>query len=182
MNSIIFILFFSLIILVFYYKKLSEKDLFTNCFTKDWAITRKNSKLVRMMKATNNNGTPFGFLFIDFDNFKKINDSKGHLYGDKVILNIVHLIKFLLHKKDILVRFGGDELMLIVPDVYEESELYSFADNMKWKIEMKVGHTISIGGAIFNRSDVVNVEKFVNRADKNLEAAKEKGKNCVVIA
>jgi diguanylate cyclase (GGDEF)-like protein len=165
----------------FRYKKLSEKDLFTDCFNKDWAITRKNSKLVRMMKYTDKIGVPFGLMFIDFDDFKQVNNEKGHEHGDEVILNIVSVIKRKLEKKGIMVRFGGDELMVLIPNTHIE-ELKGFCENLCWVIKQNVDHTVSIGGTIFNRGDAINVKELINKADANVYAAKEKGKDCAVVA
>jgi len=163
------------------YKRLSEKDLFTGCFNKDWAITRKNSKLVRMMKHTDKAGVPFGLMFIDFDDFKQVNDKNGHEYGDKIILKIVSVIKRKLEKKGILVRFGGDELMALIPNTHME-ELREFCGNLCWVVEQNVDHTISVGGTIFNKGDAINVEDLINKADKNVYTAKENGKNCAIVA
>lgn len=173
-----------LTITTFGYKWRSERDLFTNCFNKNWAVNRKNSKLVRMMKRADKKGVPFGLVFIDFDDFKKINDKEGHFYGDKVILNIVKSVKTVLKNKKtkgMLVRYGGDELMILIPNTYNE-ELTDVCEAMVWRVEQDVDHTISVGGTVFNRGDEVNVEKFIEKADKNMYTAKEKGKDCAVVA
>lgn len=165
----------------FHYKNLSEKDLFTGCFNKDWAIARKNSKLVRMMKHTNRKGVPFGLVFIDFDNFKEINDSEGHAHGDEVILNTVSVIKSRLGNNGITVRFGGDELMALVPNTYLE-ELRTFCEKLCIVVQQQAKHTISIGGVIFSKGNTINVKNLIEKADNNLYTAKENGKNCAVVA
>lgn len=174
-----------LIATTFGYRYRSERDGFTDCYTKDWAVTRKNSKLVRMMKHTDNKGVPFGLAFVDFDDFKKINDGEGHFYGDRVILNIVKSVKTVLKKNTkihgVTIRFGGDELMVLIPNTYKE-ELTEVCEAMVWRVKQDVDHTISVGGTVFNKGDEINVEKFVKKADKNMYAAKEKGKNCAVVA
>ena len=173
-----------LTITTFGYKYRSERDGFTDCFNKDWAITKRNSKLVRMMKRASNKGVPFGLAFIDFDDFKQVNDKEGHFYGDRVILDIVKSVKTVLKNKKtkgLTVRFGGDELLVLIPNTYKE-ELIEVCEAMVQRVKQSIGQTISVGGVIFSKGDDINVEKIIKKADDNLYAAKEKGKDCAVVA
>lgn len=54
-----------------------------------------------------------GVLLVDFDNFKKMNDNYGHLFGDEVLKKFGNLIKDIIRKEDIVCRFGGDEFVLL---------------------------------------------------------------------
>ena len=163
-----------------FYKNLSEKDMFTGCYNRDWAIQRKNSKLVRMMKRTKRTGAKFGALFIDMDNFKQVNDTKGHLVGDEIIKETVAAIKSCLGDKDIVVRYGGDEL-LVVQDFVADNSLTLLAESIRLKVEFNTQRTVSIGGVVFNNGMDVNVGELVGAADAEVYNAKEKGKNNVCI-
>jgi diguanylate cyclase (GGDEF)-like protein len=171
----------SLSVTTFRYKNLSEKDLFTGCYTKDWAMGRENSKLVKMMRHTIKNGTPFGIAIIDFDDFKDINDSQGHVQGDKIILEFVSVIKRVLKPKDIMVRFGGDELIIIVPNS-RFSDFSNICNTIVYKTSYEVGHTVSVGGTLFRNDDPFNVQDLMNKIDSNVYQAKKQGKNRAIIS
>jgi len=178
--AILSVIIVILSITTYTYKWRSERDLFTGCYTKDWAITRRNSKLARMMKRTDKKGVPFGLAIIDFDDFKSINDKKGHPYGDQVILSIVNLINKVLKKKGVLIRYGGDELMVLISNTYAQ-EFSNICNDFRFAVKGNTEHTVSVGGAMFIKGDEINVEKLIGLADKNLYAAKEKGKDWSVV-
>lgn len=73
-----------------------------------------------------NKQKPFYLFFIDLDNFKTVNDSYGHEYGDKVLIEISRRLSFLKNDKDILVRYSGDEFLLLAYNI-SNNELDSFA-------------------------------------------------------
>jgi len=152
------------------YKKLSEKDQFTGTFHRRWF----DLNLVKMMREAKSKNKPLGLAFIDLDNFKTINDTKGHAYGDEVLLAVVKAIGH--HAK--LARYGGDEFVLILPHTTESAfhkELFTIQETVR-----NTGLiTVSIGGAIFYPCDDINFSNLVNRADKGLYIAKAKGGDCV---
>lgn len=168
------------VIFALYYKNISEKDGSTGCYSKDWAFDRKNNKLVRMMRGAKRTGKEFGLLFIDMDNFKEVNDKKGHLFGDDVIKRTVESIRDSLSKKDILIRFGGDEFTVIV---YLENDftLDYTAESIRDRVEQNTRRTVSIGGAVFTKDMPISVEELINIADSNADQAKKIGKNCAII-
>ncbi|MHC4270638.1 MAG: GGDEF domain-containing protein [Planctomycetota bacterium] len=99
------------------YKHLSEKDRFTGTFHRYWF----DQNLVKLMKEAKSNNTPLGVAFLDLDNFKEINDSNGHAYGDQVLLSVVKSIRSAIGKTGKLARYGGDEFVYVAPSINEGS-------------------------------------------------------------
>ncbi len=134
--------------------------------------------------------SPFCVLLADIDYFKKVNDSYGHLVGDKVLRFVASTLKRCIKGKDMAARFGGEEFVVILPQT-ELSGAFTVADQIRKSIasgtlkDMKSEEvygrvTISIGVAQFNASDLPNV--LLQRADQALYQAKECGRNQVKMA
>ena len=126
--------------------------------------------------------TTLGLLLIDIDHFKNINDSFGHEVGDRVLCKIAQLLSSAIRETDTLVRWGGEEFIVIALDMDEEM-LRNFCDKLRQKIEdgeyPVVGKvTVSIGATLLAQEDCQNT--MLARADQALYAAKEKGRNTTV--
>ncbi|MGL5415877.1 MAG: sensor domain-containing diguanylate cyclase [Clostridium sp.] len=128
----------------------------------------------------------FGIIMIDLDNFKMINDTFGHQYGDEVLKVISKVIVKNIFKKSIFARYGGEELIIFVYDYDNRSDIYDNIENMRKKIEsteiflgnIKSKITISMGIAFSKVEDTL--AKVINKADSNLYKAKREGKNRIV--
>ena len=138
-----------------------------------------------------------GILFIDMDELRQINEDKGHKGGDKAINQISTLISKQIRERDIAVRYGGDEFVIVVEELSgSKSSAYGLAKRLIKSInEKKASYitTISIGvhtvkvGEVFkkNLSNVAlhrNWEEQVAKADKMTYKAKESGKNTVMFS
>lgn len=133
----------------------------------------------------NDHGT--AMLCFDIDNFKSVNDSYGHQFGDAVLSEVSERVGQTLRPTDIFSRLGGDEFLIILPSVTEE-ETKAIAERCRAIIEtesMMHGDnsapvTISIGAEwLPDRPDFLT---FVARADGALYQAKRHGRNCVALA
>jgi diguanylate cyclase (GGDEF)-like protein len=124
----------------------------------------------------------------DLDNFKKFNDTYGHVWGDKLLSIFGEIIMQSIRKTDIPVRYGGEEFMILIRDLDLEVAK-SIGDRIRRQLENqrlltgegkeKVKITVSCGIAQFPRhSD--DIKKVVDYADQALYYAKEIGKNIVV--
>jgi diguanylate cyclase (GGDEF)-like protein/PAS domain S-box-containing protein len=130
------------------------------------------------------NGTAFGLLFIDIDEFKLVNDTYGHDMGDRVLAMTVKTILALLRKMDVLCRWGGEEFILILPNV-DLKNLEAIAERTRVFVEKNwvsgpdadVKVTISIGATLASAGD--DVDSLVKRADSLLYKAKRDGRNLV---
>ncbi|MCQ2464523.1 MAG: sensor domain-containing diguanylate cyclase [Oscillospiraceae bacterium] len=124
---------------------------------------------------------------IDIDNFKYINDTYGHLFGDDIICTAAAVIKKETGNKGAAGRIGGDEFMIVLDNVSDEIELRSILRAIRSNIEMKCAEkkeglkvTCSMGTACFP-DDAQSYQQLFRTADKALYIAKEKGKDRYVI-
>jgi diguanylate cyclase (GGDEF)-like protein len=118
---------------------------------------------------------------LDIDNFKRINDGFGHVYGDEVILSLAQTMRTCFRQSDVLFRFGGEEFVVLLGSLDEPTAyaaLERFRDYIASHPFPQVGHvTVSIGYARVNESDYPEI--VLDRADKALYFAKQNGRNCV---
>lgn len=122
-------------------------------------------------------------ILFDIDNFKVVNDTYGHLYGDNVLKTIAAIGKESIRKSDLIARWGGEEFVILQPDI-PATEAAVLAERLRLAIEEqdfeKVGKvTSSFGVTSFKKND--NADSFIKRADEALYRAKKNGKNRVEI-
>ena len=133
---------------------------------------------------------PVSVLVIDLDNFKAINDEHGHTVGDSVIRNVADLIRRSIRGGDLAARFGGEEFVIILADTPARGAM-AVAEALRLRIELlrlkrtRDGQllapiTASIGVTAMRIDDTA--ESVINRADDALYAAKNSGRNRVVMA
>jgi diguanylate cyclase (GGDEF)-like protein len=123
----------------------------------------------------------FGIIILDIDNFKKVNDVYGHNVGDSVLQELAILLKKTLRITDTLGRWGGEELLIIVPEGSLINEKL-LAEKLRVKIEKHTFTTVnrittSFGVAIYNEGD--SIIGLIKRADDALYHAKRNGRNQV---
>ncbi|MDY6843410.1 MAG: GGDEF domain-containing protein [Thermodesulfobacteriota bacterium] len=131
-------------------------------------------------------GWPFGVFFIDIDLFKNVNDTHGHLTGDKVLKMVAKTLSQNTRPFDILGRWGGEEFIAIIVNVNHD-QLYSIANKFRILIaqsSLLVGSdtvqvTISIGATLARPSDTIDL--LLQRADQVLYNSKALGRNCVSV-
>ena len=122
----------------------------------------------------------------DIDNFKKINDTYGHLAGDHVLKQLASVIKSRIRREDILSRYGGEEFAIILPEIDAYNSI-QFAEKIRRLIEKAVFKfedteipvTVSVGVSVLV-PEVNDPTEFIKQADDNLYAAKTAGRNRVV--
>jgi len=126
---------------------------------------------------------PLSLLLLDIDYFKKINDTFGHLMGDRVLQELGLILKEESRKGDIAARYGGEEFALILPNTDQSSAL-KIAERIRLRVE-SAGWTIptvtiSIGVATLVSEDTESTLQF--RADRALYSSKNRGRNQVTHA
>ena len=128
-----------------------------------------------------------GVLMIDIDHFKRVNDVYGHRAGDTVLKECADIIKNSVRKSDLIIRYGGEEFLLLLNDTNKEG-LTEVAEKLRKKVESStfrfqdqaIKVTISLGGALFpEHGDTV--EKVIEVADQALYKAKNSGRNRAII-
>lgn len=128
-------------------------------------------------------------LMLDLDDFKKINDTYGHLIGDRVLVAFCQKFRKSIRGDDVLARYGGEEFAIILAGANLKSALKKgrqicdtifsaryATDNDNDENDLSV--TVSVGVTVFKRDDTAAT--FISRADKALYKAKRSEKNCAV--
>jgi diguanylate cyclase (GGDEF)-like protein len=128
---------------------------------------------------------PLSLLIMDIDNFKGINDTYGHLFGDECLRLIASTISSELHRaSDCVARYGGDEFVALLPNTGED-ETWTIAEKLVKAIsnisskfnDEKLQMTCSIGGSTTNPDYQDNKEYLIRQADVALYQAKSNGRN-----
>jgi len=133
------------------------------------------------LHAWKSDRTPFSFVMIDIDHFKKINDTHGHDIGDQVLQHSAHLLKENVRRSDVLARWGGEEFILVCPNTdLKQGEVV--AELLRSKLEEAeiipgVKITASFGVATLSEP---NLDHLFKSADEALYEAKAQGRNMVV--
>lgn len=140
----------------------------------------------QLIDSSKRYGTPFSLIIIDIDFFKKFNDTYGHQSGDAVLKQVAQTLKKNVRSSDIVCRYGGEEMSIILTNTDYETALniaQKICDKVAGKnfklpnnIETKV--TISLGVSTFPQ-DGIGIEELIEVADKHLYNAKEAGRNQV---
>ena len=125
-------------------------------------------------------------LFIDLDDFKRVNDSFGHAVGDELLVGVGARLRSTLRKSDSMARLGGDEFIIIQPAIRDRSDAIAFARKviatLQVPFELDVGSqrvSASIGIAIYP-DDGQDYDTLLRRADDALFRAKDAGNGVAV--
>jgi diguanylate cyclase (GGDEF)-like protein len=142
--------------------------------------------LSRELTHAQRTGTPLALALIDVDHFKHVNDTYGHHGGDQVLRDLAHRLAAALRQNDWLGRYGGEELMVVLPDLSYVGaatpieRLRECIGERPFEIrEFSVPLTVSIGMA-WCESPSDTAHDMISRADAALYAAKGSGRNRVV--
>ena len=124
-----------------------------------------------------------GVLMLDLDNFKRLNDTYGHAAGDEVLIAFTKLIEDCIRSSDVVARLGGEEFVILLPDAPEVAtrriaqRIIDRTGKTKVKSgEHEINFTTSVGGTMW-MSGEDKIDIALNRADNNLYAAKDNGRN-----
>lgn len=148
-----------------------------------------NLVLRRETKRASRSGRPLSLLFLDLDGFKSINDTHGHLFGSRALVEAAAVIRQSARETDVVSRFGGDEFALVLPDTGGEGA-YAVGERIRERIAaysflagdgLNIHLTASLGVATL--PDAANsVEELVQAADMAMYYVKEHGKNGIHVA
>lgn len=162
-------------------ERLAMVDGLTGIFNRrymDISLKKEINRCARYQKE-------FSIVLLDIDDFKAINDTRGHSFGDTVLKKLSELLRDNLREEDILCRYGGEEFMLILPETNRECCLIManrIRDNIKMSsFFIQYGVTFSAGTATYpNTADTL--DGLLKMADVALYEAKKTGKDRIVAA
>ncbi|MCP3869655.1 MAG: GGDEF domain-containing protein, partial [Gammaproteobacteria bacterium] len=124
-------------------------------------------------------------LMIDLDDFKKINDTRGHLFGDDVLKRLATILASISREEDVPCRYGGEEFIVVLPETNASGAL-RFAERLRSEMrgdvffrENKISYS---GGVASYPTNGATVESLLNNADKALYEAKFSGKDCYKVS
>lgn len=168
------------------FKKVEDLATYDNLtrFLTKFEIMRLGEIIYDKHKANN---SKFSVTMIDIDNFKTVNDTYGHVLGDKVLSMVADTISKCIRNSDYIGRYGGDEFLLICPGL-GEPEAVDVAERIRLSIEnklfnigegIKAAVTISLGVHEYRKNDLSFMD-VVKAADKNLYSAKGSNRNIVI--
>jgi two-component system cell cycle response regulator len=141
--------------------------------------------LDREISRCNRYGRELSLVLIDIDNFKRINDTYGHLAGDYVLKHLASTVRTKIRREDIFARFGGEEFAMLLPEL-DHKQAANVAEKTRKLIEKQsfrfdnqaISVTISLGVATFSEGQRDGAE-LIKAADGRLYQAKQSGRNRV---
>ncbi len=159
----------------------SRVDALTGVFNRGHFTEALAAELDRAARA---NAT-VGLLIADIDHFKRVNDTYGHLAGDRVLAEIAARLATAVRRYDTLARFGGEEFVVLVPDVQDLASLVATGEQLRAAVRLQpftaggneLGITVSVGVALAEAGD--GADALIGAADLALYAAKDAGRDCV---
>ena len=145
--------------------------------------------LRRETKRASRSGRPLSLLFIDLDGFKTVNDTHGHVYGSRALVEAAAVIRGSARETDIAARFGGDEFAIVLPDTGSEGA-FAVGERIRERLAAHVfladdGLNMHLTGSVgvATLPDVANsAEELLQAADKAMYQVKDRGKNGIQTA
>ncbi len=160
-------------------EKLAFYDILTNlpnrCFF--------NEQLESVVTESKRYEKKFALLFLDLDNFKEVNDSYGHLIGDKLLQFVAKVLKENVRSSDIISRLSGDEFTIIIKDIQDYTNIIHTCNTIIEKLSQKIiieKHKIQIGcsiGVSIYPNDAQEAKELIQKADTAMYSSKHFGKN-----
>jgi diguanylate cyclase (GGDEF)-like protein len=166
------------------FRKMALRDYLTKSPNRR-AILREAEQRFELALRSNQN---FSIGIIDFDNFKKLNDSYGHDVGDQVLKIFAKACSSVLRNQDAFGRYGGEEWLIVFSDTQKEY-IHSIFERLTLELNKspikgvseKLNFSFSMGVAQLNPAKDSDLRTMISRADANLYKAKENGRNQVVL-
>lgn len=153
------------------------KDRLTGLFNRNYFY----EMLAYEVKRTRRYQASLSLIMIDVDNFKTVNDTRGHLEGDRVLIELSKILKSHVRATDIICRWGGEEFAIILPET-DAGGAYMLSERIRKAIEnMNSSNKVTICAGVSEIKDEMNIDRLIASADKALYQAKTR-KNSVMMA
>ncbi|MBM4288238.1 MAG: GGDEF domain-containing protein [Deltaproteobacteria bacterium] len=166
--------------------ELTTVDDLTQLYNRRYFFERLHQEVERAKRYQR----PLSCVILDIDNFKKVNDTLGHLSGDQVLRDISSIIKSTCRQCDLAGRYGGEELIILLPETELEGAM-TIAERIRQRVEQHqtvdgkgetIAVTVSLGVASLAPQEIEDLDKderLIQYADDALLLAKKEGRNRV---
>lgn len=163
-------------------EELSRIDGLTSLYLRRYIIKKLQEETIRAYRYN----TSYSLLMVDIDFFKKVNDTYGHLIGDKLLAGLANIFKETVGGRGLISRWGGEEFLILLPYT-DKKEAHKVAEEIRKRVEenkfyfnnITINITISIGVSSFPE-DGNDFNQIISVADSMLYEAKRSGRNKVV--
>lgn len=159
----------------------SIRDELTGAYTKAYLLDQLRSEMSFASRADRN----LGLILFDLDHFKQINDTHGHVVGDKILAELATVCRAEIRDEDLFARYGGEEFAVLAREIGAENlqitaeRLRSTIDEHDFVIDGRSHDvTVSLGLSTLGRTEASTPTEFISTADEALYEAKEAGRNC----
>lgn len=166
-------------------QQVAALDALTGLYNRRFGLQRLKEEFARSLRS----GDPISILMLDIDHFKSVNDTYGHLVGDRVLQRVVVAARHVLREGDVLMRYGGEEFLAILPGAgYDdraqmaERVRRAVADADITEGAHRIQVTVSVGGAGIPDQTPSTIEDLIGQADSALYTAKASGRDRCVLA
>lgn len=165
-------------------ERLAVTDPRTRTFNRNYLVPRLEEEMARASRQR----SPLSVLLMDLDHFKRVNDAHGHAAGDEVLESFADRVRAATRAQDVLIRWGGEEFVLVMPDTSEERAV-QVAGRIRSQVaatpirvagSVDVDQTVSIGTATWLAGE--SPDALEGRADAAMYEAKRQGRDRVVSA
>ena len=166
-------------------QKLAAVDPLTSIFNRRFGLVRFHEEYARAIRTHQ----PIGVMMLDIDFFKKVNDTYGHLAGDRILVMVAKVARSALREGDIIMRYGGEEFLAVMP-MASKKDVLNIAERLRHMVKDSIvseGNedirvTISIGGVSYPEFDVHDEADLIKKADQALYLAKDSGRDRTMVA
>ncbi|WP_051217583.1 GGDEF domain-containing protein [Paenibacillus assamensis] len=172
------LIYFTIVLFIFFERiienlqttyRSSITDGLTGLYNRRFMYQRMNQYIAKSQKVS--------VIFCDIDNFKRLNDTKGHLVADEVLIKVAQIVRDEVDDCGLAGRFGGEEIIAFVQPKQKQLSPAHIAEQIRARVEEETGSTISIGYSSLMKGQ--SIEELVREADQAMYHSKQTGKNRV---
>ncbi|MCE5342546.1 MAG: GGDEF domain-containing protein [Eubacteriales bacterium] len=166
-------------------QRLAALDALTGIYNRRFGSNRLQEEFGRAVRI----GSSLSLIMLDIDHFKTVNDTYGHMVGDKLIVLITKIISDAIREGDVLIRYGGEEFLCVLPGASQQDAQFmaeririQVRDSILKNNEQEIRVTVSLGTSTYPNKDIDNIQQLINLSDEAMYNAKKSGRDRVASA